>query len=151
MRLNTDPAQIQSVSIPAGADGGLALGVAVAMQSHGLAQVLKLAGAELNQYPLMPQAQRKVGGALPVQWVTVVVMALAVVEVGEPGNDRGVYVERSGDTPPVIPDATPVRDTVDAVVKIQPERRANDGKRLTDDVSASRIGVSATSAFISLS
>ena len=128
MRLNTDPAQIQSVSIPAGADGGLALGVAIAMQAHGLAQVLKLAGAEFNQYPLMPQTQRKVGCALPVQWVTVVVMALAVVEVGEPGNDRGVNVERSGDTPPVIPDTTPVRDAVDAVVKIQPERRANDGK-----------------------
>jgi len=127
VRFNTDPAQIQAVGVPAGADGGLALGVTVAMQSHGLAQVLKLAGAELNKYPLMPQANRKVGSALPVQWVTVVVMALAVMQVGELGNDRGVHVERSGDTPPVIPDATPVREAVDAVVKIEPERRANDG------------------------
>ena len=133
VRLNTDPAQIQSVSIPAGADGGLALGVAVAMQAHGLAQVLKLAGAELNKYSFIPQAQRKVGCALPVQWVAVIVIALAVVEVGEPGNDRGVHVQRSGDTPPVIPDTAPVRDAVDAVVKIQPERRANDGKCLADD------------------
>ena len=68
-------------------------------------------------------------------------MALAVVQVGEPGNDRGIHVERSGDTPPVIPDTTPVRDAVDAVVKIQPERRANDGKCLADDGGFANWGV----------
>jgi hypothetical protein len=88
--------EAQPVRIPAGADRGLAFDMAIAMQAHGLAQVLELARTELDKDALTPQADREVSGALPVQGVATVAVSLAVVQVGEPGQDGRVDIERAG-------------------------------------------------------
>ena len=108
MGLDTDATQIQPVGIPAGTDRGLALDMAVAMEAHGLTEVLKFRGIELDQDSFSPQADCEVSCALAVQRVAVIIVPLAVVKVGEPGDDRGVYVEGLRDAAPVEPDTTPV-------------------------------------------
>ena len=139
--LDADAPQVQSVGIPARTDRGLALDMAIAVEAHGLTEVLEFRGIELDQDSFSPQADCEVSCALAVQRVAVIVVPLAVVQVGEPGDDRGVDVEGLRDAAPVEPDTTPVRDAVNAIVKVQPECGPNDGERLVNDRRFAKRGI----------
>lgn len=66
MRLDADTPQVQPVSIPACADRRLALDMTVAMEAHGLTEVLEFRGIELDQDSFSPQADCEVSCALAV-------------------------------------------------------------------------------------
>ena len=65
--------------------------------------------------------------------VATVVMELAIVQKREPSENRWVDVKRCGERPPVVPDTCPVRQSMNALVKIQPKLRSHDRKGFTND------------------
>ena len=133
MRHNAHATEIQPIGIPAGADRRLVLGVAVAVEPHRLAQLLERTGVELGDCALPPQANGKVRGAAAVASIDAVIVALAVVQEGKPCDDARIDVERTRERTTVDPNATPVRDAVDAVVEVEPELRPHHRDGLLHD------------------
>ena len=64
--LNAHPREVQPISVPAREDRRLSNRVAVAVQAHRLAQVLKLLIGEFANHTLTPQPQCEVRRTLPV-------------------------------------------------------------------------------------
>ena len=134
--LNAHPREVQPISVPARQDRRLSDRVAVAVQAHRLAQVLKLLIGKFANHTRTPQPQGKVRRTLPVLRISVVVVPLAVVQEGKPREDARVHVEPGGELSPMKPHPAPVRQAVDAVRKVQPELRPDDRQCLVDDVGA---------------
>jgi hypothetical protein len=89
--------------------------VTVAVKAHGFAQMLKLDGIQFHNRALSSKYDCEIGCTVPVLWISVVVVSLAVVKKGEPRQDRRINIERMREAPAVIPDPAPVRDAMDSV------------------------------------
>jgi hypothetical protein len=68
--------------------------MAVTVQAHGLAKMLKLKVIEFNDHTVSPQHDRKVSGPLSMLAIAAVVMALAIMQKREPGEYRRVDIKR---------------------------------------------------------
>ncbi len=87
----------------------------VAVKAHRFTQMLKIDGIQFHNRAPSSKDDREIGCAVPVQWIVVVVVSLAVVKKGEPRQHRRINVERVREAPAVIPDPAPVRNAMDAV------------------------------------
>jgi len=99
--LNAHPREVQSISVPARQDRRFSNRVAVAVQAHRLAKVLKLLIGEFADRTLTPQPQCEVRRALSMLRIAVVVVPLAVVQKSKPREDGRIHVEPGCERSPV--------------------------------------------------
>ncbi|MFN9704730.1 MAG: hypothetical protein ACK595_07900, partial [Planctomycetota bacterium] len=85
-RRDADAAEVEPVGVPAGDDAGFALGVAVAVQSQRLAQLLEAPAIQLGQHAALAHFAGEVGGAA----------AVAVVEAEARPHDVSTFLTISG-------------------------------------------------------
>ena len=137
MRRNASPRQIEAVGIPARKDGGLGNRETVAVKAHCFAKMLELPRSKIIEQALALQVHGEVGRARAVLGVKAVVVPLAVMQEREPGKDARIHVNRGRQHATVVPNPTPMGNTVYAVGEVEAELRAHDAKRLADEMAVS--------------
>jgi hypothetical protein len=117
-----DTAEIETIRIPAGLGGDVRFDEAIAVVSARVHEQSRLLVRERDE-PLLAQALDPVRGARAVPGIASVVLATRVVEEREPRHDSPARAGPLREDPPVPPDASPVRRTVDPR-PVEPKARA---------------------------
>ena len=107
---DADPAQVQSIGVPAGADGRIIAVKLVRMAFAGAAEEVKSLVGQLEEDP--PELRGKLGAAGSVTGIAIVVLPAAVMEDGKQPDHGGVGGGLRGKPQAVPLHPTPVGRTV---------------------------------------